>query len=70
MLFTDEDKYWFELVKESPSEYQIIIDNDSVYVETDDADSHETICVYTFNSFGYDFIYGLLNYMGINADYC
>jgi hypothetical protein len=70
MPFTEEDKYWFEIVKENPTDYQILIDNDSVWVETDDNETYENICVYTFSSYGYDFIYGLLNYLGINADMC
>ncbi|MDD3032892.1 MAG: hypothetical protein PHF88_02900 [Candidatus Pacebacteria bacterium] len=69
MHFTDEDKYWFDRVKETPSEYQIIIDNDSVWVETDNING-ETECIYDFSSYGYEFIYGLLNYLGINADMC
>jgi hypothetical protein len=68
-MFTEEDKYWFEIVKETPSEYQIIIDNDSVWIETDNING-VTECIYTFNSYGYEFIYGLLNHIGINADYC
>jgi len=66
--FNQEDHNWFQKVKEQPSEYQIIIDNYSIWVETDDENS-ETICVYTFNSYGYEFIYGLLNDIGINADF-
>ena len=69
MLFTEEDKYWFNAVKETPSEYQIIIDNDSVWVETDNING-ETECIYGFSSYGYEFIYGLLNHLGINADMC
>ena len=68
--FTEEDKYWFEVVKESPSEYQIIIDNDSIWVETDDNVTGETKCIYNFSSYSYEFIHGLLNYLGINADMC
>jgi hypothetical protein len=69
MLFTKEDKYWFEIVRETPTEYQILIDNDSIWVETDDTNG-ETICIYTFSSYGYEFIYGLLNHIDINANMC
>ena len=70
MLFTDEDKYWFDTVKKTPSEYQIIIDNDSIWVKTYDIIAHETKIVYNFSSYGYEIIYGLLKYLGINADFC
>lgn len=69
MSFTSEDIAWFENVKSFPSLYQIIIDNDSIWVETDGENS-ETVCVYNFSSYGYDFIYGLLDHLGINADMC
>jgi len=67
--FTQEDHDWFQRVKEQPSEYQIIIDNDSIWIETYD-ENLETICVYTFSSYGYEFIHALLKDMGVNADFC
>ena len=69
--FTQEDHNWFQKVKEQPNEYQIIIDNDCIWVETDsDNGTGEAECVYTFSLFGYEFIYGLLNDMGINVNFC
>ena len=47
--------------------YKIVIDNDSVWVDTVEDDPE---CVYTFTLYGYDFIHGLLNDMGINAEMC
>lgn len=67
--FTEEDKEWFQLAKDNPSEYQKIIDNDSVCIETDNENS-ETVCVYTFNTYSYEFIYGLLKHLNINVDFC
>lgn len=67
MNFTQKDHDWFQRVQEMGYKYKIVIDNDSVWVETIEDDPE---CVYTFSSFGYEFIYGLLNDMGINAEMC
>jgi hypothetical protein len=67
--FTQEDRDWLENVKQYPSLYQIIIDNDSIWVETDN-ENGEAECLYTFSTYGYYFIHALLNDMGINVDYC
>jgi hypothetical protein len=66
--FTQEDHDWFKRVQEMPNKYKIVIDDDSVWVEQIGA-FHEEI-PYTFNNFGYEFIYALLNDMGINAEMC
>lgn len=65
--FTQEDHNWFKRVWEMPNSFKIVIDNDCVWVETV-ADKPEE--VYTFNSYGYQFIYDLLNDMGINVEMC
>lgn len=64
--FTLDDKEWFIKVQEHPDTYKIIIDNDGIWVE--EFDNNE--CVYTFTSYGYNFVYALLNLMCINAEYC
>jgi hypothetical protein len=67
MFFTQEDHDWFQRVQEHPNKYQITIDNDCVWVDTIE---EEPKCVYIFSLHGYEFIYGLLNDMGINANFC
>jgi len=67
MEFTQEDHDWFERVREMDYKYKIVIDNDSVWVEILGEDSE---CAHVFNSHGYEFIYGLLNDMGINVEMC
>jgi len=64
--FTQEDHDWFDRVYEHPKKYKIVIDNDAVWVN----DIEKEECVYTFNSYGYEFIYALLKDMGINVEMC
>ncbi len=64
--FTQEDHDWFERVQKMEYRYKIVIDNDSVWVD----DILEGTCVYTFNSYGYEFIHALLKDMGINVSFC
>lgn len=68
--FTQEDHDWFKKVQEMPDKYKIVIDNDSVWVETVETVDDDPICVYTFNSYGYYFIHALLDDIGINVEYC
>ncbi len=65
--FTQEDHDWFRRVQEMGDKYKIVIDNDSIWVDTTDDDPE---CVHIFNTYGYYFIHALLNDMGINADFC
>lgn len=65
--FTQEDHDWFRRVQEMSNKYKIVIDNDSVWVETTDDDPE---CVHTFGTYGYYFIHALLDDMGINAEFC
>lgn len=65
-MFTQEEHDWFKRVQEFPKKYKIVIDNDSVWI--DDIQTEE--CAFVFTSYGYEFIYALLNDMGINAEYC
>lgn len=65
--FSQEDHDWFQRVQEMDYQYKIVIDNDSVWVETV-GDNPE--CVHTFDSYGQNFIHAVLNDMGINASYC
>jgi hypothetical protein len=65
--FTSDDHFWFIQVCEFPGKYKIVLDNDSIWVETID---DEPKCAYTFNSYGYHFIHALFFEMGINVEYC
>ena len=66
MNFSEEEIEWIKLAVENNNDYHIIVDNDCIYIEETD----ECECVFTFNSFGQDFIVNLLNYIGCNAEYC
>ncbi len=67
MRFTQEDHDWFKRAWEMPEQFKIIIDNDSVWIDTIE---EEPECVYTFSCYGYEFIHALLNDMGINVEMC
>ena len=58
--FLYEKEKWYE----SPEKYKIVIGNDAVWVN----DISKEECVYTFNSYGYQFIHTLLKDMGINVE--
>lgn len=68
-IFTQEDHIWFKHVQSMPDKYMIIIDNDSVWVQWLTGE-YQYDCAYTFSLYGYEFIHGLLNDMGINAEFC
>ena len=67
MVFTEEDKAWLDKCKNNPDEYCIMVDNDMIFVVREDDDEMEDI--YTFSQFGYDFAYGLLDYLGCTVEY-
>jgi len=69
--FTQEDSDWFKRVQEMPDRFLVVIDNDSVWVEDIElAEGEIGCCVYTFNLYGYEFIYALLKDIGVNCDMC
>jgi hypothetical protein len=57
---------WLEEMKKNPSNYKIVVDNDSVWIDS----VADEDCVFQFNEFGQDFIVSILNHMGFNAEHC
>lgn len=57
---------WLNEVKNNPTKYKIVVDNDSIWIDSiEDED-----CVFQFNNFGEDFIVDLLTAFGFNAEFC
>ena len=63
-MFSKEEHNWLKKIQEFPEKYNVVIDNDAVWIQDEDEE------VFTFNNYGYEFIYELLNDMGINAELC
>lgn len=59
-------KNWLQDVKTYGNAYKIVVDNDGIWVE--DIEENET--VFTFNSYGQDFIVELLNELEYRAEHC
>lgn len=71
MSFSEEEIEWIKLAVENNSDYRVTVDNDCIYIDKNvNEETDERECVFTFNSFGEDFIVNLLNYIGCNAEYC
>lgn len=60
------EKVWLNLIREFPEEYKIVVDNDSVWVESISRED----CVFEFESYGSDFIVQSLSYLGYNIEHC
>lgn len=58
--FTQEGHDWVKIIQDFPERFKIVIDNDSAWIESI---SDDPGCVYTFNSYGYEFIHALLKEM-------
>ena len=65
---TKNDIRLLELAKGNPKKYQIVIDNDHIWV--DNISNEEAMFVGSFENYGYEFAYNLLNHLGYNVDYC
>ena len=57
---------WLEEMRKNPSNYKIIVDNDSIWIDS----LADEDCVFQFSDFGQDFIVNILNHMGFNAEHC
>lgn len=68
--FTQKDREWFEKAKRFPEQFRIIIDNDAVWIDDIFNGEDDATTVYTFNSYGYQFIHALLKDMDMNCEYC
>ena len=66
MSLSKEEIKWLKKTINN-DEYQISVDNDCVFISTYDPDTDDWECVFTFDSYGQDFIIQLLNYMGCDA---
>lgn len=67
-----KDKEWLKKTLDNPEGYKIYVDNDDVFVvevTKEDPDGIDSDVIYTFSNFGYDFIVGILEYLGANVDY-
>lgn len=51
----------------NPDKYQILVDNDDVFVA--DVQNEECECLYTFSSFGYDMLLHVLKFLKCNVEY-
>lgn len=60
----DNDAKWIDLCESLNKKFKIIVDNDEAYV-VDTATDEE---VYTFSEYGWRFAFGLLRYIGCNAE--
>jgi hypothetical protein len=74
-MFTDKEKEWIERCKKFPTLYEVVVDNDSVWInglpdEIDNDGLQDSTYEFTFNDYGQDFIVNLLKYIGCNADHC
>ena len=61
------DKQWLIKCINNPKKYKIYVDNDDIFIV--DQDSEEEEVLYSFNNFGYDFIFDLLKFLQCNVDY-
>jgi hypothetical protein len=74
-MFTEEEKKWIDKCKKFPTLYQIVVDNDSIWIDglSDDVGDdklHDTTFEFSFHDYGEDFILNLLKYIGCSADGC
>ncbi len=63
---SETETKWLDVCIKHPDKYKIYVDNDDIFVvET----KNEEEVVYSFNQYGYEFVYALLNYLGANVEY-
>lgn len=67
MMWKKEDEEWLEKCINNPNKYQILVDNDDVFVV--DVQNEESECLYTFSSFGYDMLLHVLEFLKCNVEY-
>lgn len=67
-----EDIKWLQKCLDDPKRYKIYVDNDDIFIveiTKEDPDGMDSKVLYSFTSFGYDFVVGILEYLGANVDY-
>lgn len=68
MMWTKEDEEWLKKCMENPDKYQILVDNDDVFV-VDIQDEEWDEALYTFSSFGYEMLFHVLKFLKCNVEY-
>jgi len=70
-MLTEKEIELLQLARDMPHKYKFIVDNDIVWLErvspTRDGENYE---VGSFDSYGIDLIYNLLEYLDCNVEYC
>ena len=60
------EQEWLSKLSKYPKQYKLVVDNDSIWID----DVSEEECVFSFSSYGEEFIVELMNYLGYNAEHC
>lgn len=69
--FTENDIKLLKRCIDNPEQYKIEVDNDELWVVDEYADYDcDDYLPHDFSSFGEDFIIGILQYLGCDADWC
>ena len=58
------------LASNYPNKYEIVVDNDNIWLQRIAMDSYDECYVGGFNTYGYEFAYELLKHIGCNVRYC
>lgn len=66
-MWKKEDEEWLEKCINNPNKYQILVDNDDVFVV--DIQDEEGDSLYTFSEFGYDMLFHVLKFLKCNVEY-
>lgn len=66
-MWKKEDEEQLEKCINNPDKYQILVDNEDVFVV--DVQNEECECLYTFSSFGYDMLLHVLKFLKCNVEY-
>jgi transcriptional regulator with XRE-family HTH domain len=67
-ILAKRDKFWIDrLVEDKGERYQVIVDNDSAWVEDKERDFEP---VYNFQEYGHELALVLFQYVGIKAKMC
>lgn len=65
MALSTDEKMWIRMSIEHKDKYKIFVDNDEIFV----VDIEENECIFTFDSYGDDFIVNLLDQLKCNVGY-
>lgn len=68
MMWHKEDEEWLKKCMKNPDKYQILVDNDDVFV-VDIQDEEWDEALYTFSSFGYEMLFHVLKFLKCNVEY-